>query len=107
MLVGSQPQHFQRYVLEGAQQLSTVLQHQRTVRAGKFHQDFGVLPFAIAGHWRIHRDLVAQVEISVSDDSVQELANLLGGGDFIGNRHSSYLLALPIKSSPPRRLASS
>ena len=47
VLVGRKPQHLQRHMLEGAQQFSTILQHQRAVGAGELHQDFRVLPFAI------------------------------------------------------------
>src|SRR5271166_3315367 len=80
-------------MLEGAQQLPTILQNERAVSAGKFHQYFGMLPLPIAGQRWVNRDLVTQAEISLDDERVQELADLLGGGDFVGDRHRRYLLA--------------
>src|SRR5580700_8838065 len=86
-------------MLEGAQQLRTVLQNQRAVGAGNLHENFGAFPLAVAADLRVHRDLVAQVEIAVSEGSVQQFADLLGSGDFVVYRHilrvsPDYLLAL-------------
>src|SRR5271165_2350549 len=93
VFVRREPEHFQRYVLEGAQQFPAILQNEGAVRAGELHQDFRALPFAIAAQRRVNGDLVTQVKISGSNDPVQKFTDLLGGGDFIGNRHRRYLLA--------------
>ena len=87
VLVGGKPQHLERNMLEGAQQFATVLQHQRAVGAGELDQDVRALPLAIGAYLRVHGDLVAQAEVTRGDDRVQQFADLLGGGDFVLNRH--------------------
>ena len=87
VLVGRQAQHLQRDMLEGAQQFAAVFQHQRAVGAGELDQDLGALPFAIGADRRVDGDLVAQAEIAGGEDRVQQFADLLGGGDFVGDGH--------------------
>src|ERR1035438_7645260 len=68
VFVGRQPKHLERHMLEGSQQLRTVLQHQRAVGAGNLHQNFGALPVAVGAELRIDGDLVAQMEIAVRSE---------------------------------------
>ena len=44
-------------------------------------------PFAV-GDRGIDGDLVAQTEVTGGKYGIQEFADLLGGGDFVGDRHS-------------------
>jgi len=87
VFVRSQTKHLERHILKGAQQLPTVLQHQRAVRAGNLHQNFGALPLAVAADLGIDGDLVAQMEVAAGEGGVQQFADLLGGRDFVMYRH--------------------
>src|ERR1035438_780354 len=91
VFVRSQTKHLQRHILKGAQQLPTVLQHQRAVRAGNLHQNFGALPLAVAADLGIDGDLVAQMEVAAGEGGVQQFADLLGGRDFVMYRHKKLL----------------
>src|ERR1035437_5298855 len=102
VFVRSQTHDLQRHILKGAQQLPTVLQHQRDVGAGNLHQDFGALPLAVAADLGIDGDLVAQMEIAAREGGVQQFADLLGGRDFVMYRHTTYSPSCGRASPSPR-----
>src|SRR5580700_2679918 len=87
VLVGTKPQHLERDMLEGAQQFSSALQHQRAVGAREFHLDDGLVEIALGHRW-IHEDLVAKTEVASGDNAIQQFANFLGRCNFVGYRHS-------------------
>src|SRR5207244_7983294 len=82
---------------------------ERRIRSGELHQDLWMLPFALLGDVRIDRDAVLQFESTVRDYGLEEVSNLLCGGDFVCNRHvlarSSQLAVWQERREPRCRLS--
>ena len=87
VLVALKVQDFGREQFEGAKEFAVTVEKKRGIRAGKFHQDLRMLPLAIFGDGRIDGDAVLEFEGTMADDGLQKFANLLGGGDFVGDWH--------------------
>ena len=66
VLVARQAEHLERQEFDGAQQFAAALQKQRRIGPGKFHQNFGPLPIAVARNRRVHGDAVFQAQTTVS-----------------------------------------
>ena len=72
---------------ERPQQFAAAFQQQRRVRPSELHQDLWMLPFALLGDGRIDRDAIFQFESAVCDYGLEEVSNLLCGGNFVCDRH--------------------
>ena len=94
MLVARQAEHFERQKFDRAQQLASPLQQQRRIRTDEFHQNLRTLPVALLGEGRINGDAVLSAQTPVADNPFQQIVDLVGGGDFVGNGHRVKLLAI-------------
>ena len=87
MLFAGETEHFDSEKFDGAEQLGAAFQEQGGVRSGKFNQDFGTLPIALLPERWVDGNAVFQVQTRLGDNTAQKLIDLVGGRDFVGNRH--------------------
>jgi hypothetical protein len=102
VLARRQTQHFQAEELEGAQELSATIKQEGRIGAGEVDKDFGFFPVAILGQRRIDDDPVLEAKSSVSDDGLEKLVDLFGGGGFVRYGHGWLSLPARLKSCPSR-----
>ncbi len=81
VLAGRQAQDFEGEQFQGAEKFAAAIEEQGRVGSGQIDEDFRLLPLALRR--RIDDDAVLQVKAAVSDDSLQEFVDLIGGGEFV------------------------
>ena len=87
MFSGRQAKHLERQQFKGAQQFSAAIEQQGGVGSGEVHENFRFFPITILLQRGIDHDPILKAKPAVGDDGLQELVNLFGGSDFVGNGH--------------------
>src|ERR1035441_638140 len=88
-------------MLEGAQQFAATFEDEWAVAAREFHFDDRLVEIVL-GRGRVDEDLVAEMEVSGGNDSVQQFADLFCGGNLVGDWHSR--MSVPPTSRPCGRV---
>src|ERR1035438_6609973 len=80
-------------MLEGAQQFAATFEDEWAVAAREFYFDDRLVE-VVLGRGRVDEDLVAEMEVSGGNDSVEQFADLFGGGNLVSDWHSRVPLTL-------------